>query len=396
MSHRKFEHPRCGHLGYLPKRRTKHNKGKIRHFPKDDKSKPVHLTAFMGYKAGMTHTVRYFEKREGKKVLKKDICEAVTVVETPPMKVIGMVGYIETPRGLRALTTVWAQKLPVNVIRRFYKNYYVAKRKAFTNYAKKYEEDAKSKKHPNRDIQRVKKYCQVVRVICATQIEKCKLRQKKAHVMEIQVNGGDVTKKVDWAVSKFENEISVGEVFENNEMVDTIAITRGKGTQGVIKRFGVTRLPRKTHRGLRKVACIGAWHPSAVKWTVARAGNLGYYHRTQINQKIYRVGAGAVRDIKNNASTEADAHIKNITPIGGFPHYGIVNEDFLLIRGAVPGPRKRVVTIRKTMLAQTGSFATLVSEIKFIDTSSKMGHGKFQTIEEKDKFMGPLASKQKE
>ena len=45
-------------------------------------------------------------------------------------------------------------------------------------------------------------------------------------------------------------------------MVDTIAITRGKGTTGVIKRFGVTKLPRKTHRGLRKVACIGAWHPS--------------------------------------------------------------------------------------------------------------------------------------
>jgi large subunit ribosomal protein L3e len=55
-------------------------------------------------------------------------------------------------------------------------------------------------------------------------------------------------------------------------MVDTIAITRGKGTTGVIKRFGVTKLPRKTHRGLRKVACVGAWHPSAVKWTVARTG----------------------------------------------------------------------------------------------------------------------------
>jgi len=66
-----------------------------------------------------------------------------------------------------------------------------------------------------------------------------------------------------------------------------------------------------------------------------------------------------------------------------------------MIRGAVMGPRKRVVTIRKTMLPQTSSFATLVSEIKFIDTSSKIGHGKFQTIEEKEKFMGPLASKQK-
>merc|ERR1712166_1223202 len=229
--------------------------------------------------------------------------------------------------------------------------------KAFSKYAKKYEEDAKSKNHVNRDIQRITKYCSTVRVLVATQIDKLKFRQKKAHLMEIQVNGGDVAAKVSWAKKHFEQEIAVGSVFAQNEMVDTISITRGKGTTGVIKRFGVNRLPRKSHRGLRKVACIGAWHPSAVKWTVARTGNLGYYHRTHINNKIYRVGQGAVRGITNNASTEADAHTKNITPIGGFPHYGIVNEDFLLIKGGICGPRKRQVTIRKTLLPQTGSFA---------------------------------------
>merc|ERR1712195_122748 len=377
--------------------RTKYAKGKIRSFPKDDRSKPVHLTAFMGYKAGMTHVVRYFEKREGKKSIKKDIVEPVTVLECPPIKVIGMVGYIKTPRGLRTLATVYAQNLPNGVIRRFYKNYHVAKRNAFKNYKKnKYTDDVKSKDHVNRDISRITKYCSVVRVLTCTQIEKLKFRQRKSHIMEIQLNGGSVADKVNWAKDHFEKEISVGEVFSMNEMVDTIAITRGHGTTGVIKRFGVTRLPRKSHRGLRKVACICAWHPSAVKWTVARAGNLGYYHRTQLNQKIYRVGAGAIRDIKNNASTEADAHVKNITPIGGFPHYGIVNEDFLLVRGNVMGPRKRQVTIRKTLLPQTSSFATHQLDVKFIDTSSKIGHGKFQTLEEKDKFMGPLASRQKQ
>jgi large subunit ribosomal protein L3e len=108
--------------------------------------------------------------------------------------------------------------------------------------------------------------------------------------MEVQVNGGDMKAKTQWAFDHFEKEVSVGEVFKNNEMVDTIAITRGKGTQGVIKRFGVQRLQHKTHRGVRRVGCIGAWHPSAVKWTVARTGNEGYFHRTQINQKIYRIG----------------------------------------------------------------------------------------------------------
>jgi len=396
MSHRKFEHPRSGHLGYLPKRRTKYTKGKIRHFPKDDAAKPLHLTAFMGYKAGMTHVVRSYDKKEGKKTIKKDMVDAVTVIETPPMKIVGMVGYIETPRGLRALTTVWAQNLDNGVLRRFYKNYHNAKKRAFTNYAKRYDEKADSKKHVNRDIQRIRKYCQVVRVLCATQIDKIKLRQRKAHLMEIQVNGGaNVAEKVAWANAKFETEVTVGEVFAENEMVDTIAITRGKGTAGVIKRFGVTKLPRKTRRGNRKVACIGAWHPSAVKWTVARSGILGYYHRTQINQKIYRVGAGAIRGITNNASTETDAHIKNITPVGGFPHYGIVNEDFVMVRGSVMGPKKRQVTIRKAMHPSTHSYANSTLDIKFIDTASKIGHGKFQTIEEKDKFMGPLASKQR-
>lgn len=108
MSHRKFEHPRCGSLAFLPKRRTRHHRGRVRSFPRDDPKKPIHLTAFMGYKAGMTHVARYFEKKEGKKMIKKDIIEAVTIVECPPMKIVGLVGYVDTPRGLRALSTVFA------------------------------------------------------------------------------------------------------------------------------------------------------------------------------------------------------------------------------------------------------------------------------------------------
>ena len=62
MSHRKYENPRSGSLAYLPRRRTRHHRGRVRAFPKDDAKKPVHLTAFMGYKAGMTHIVRDVEK----------------------------------------------------------------------------------------------------------------------------------------------------------------------------------------------------------------------------------------------------------------------------------------------------------------------------------------------
>ena len=69
----------------------------------------------------------------------------------------------------------------------------------------------------------------------------------------VQVNGGDVAAKVDFAYNLFEQKVSIDQVFSANEMIDAIAITKGKGTQGVVTRWGVTRLPRKTHRGLRKV-----------------------------------------------------------------------------------------------------------------------------------------------
>jgi large subunit ribosomal protein L3e len=395
MSHRKYEKPRAGSLAYLPKRRTRHHRGRVRSFPKDDQKAPIHLTAFMGYKAGMTHVTRHHEKREGKKVIKKDIVEPVSIIECPPIKVVGLVGYVETPRGLRALSTVWAQHLGDELKRRFYKNWVSAKKKAFSKYAQRWQEDDKSKRSIKRDLERIKKYCHVVRVLTHTQLSKLNFRQRKAHLFEVQVNGGTVAQKVDWAVSKFEGEVTVGEVFQDFEMIDTIGVTRGKGTAGVVKRFGVTRLPRKTHRGLRKVGCIGAWHPAAVKWTVARTGQLGYHVRTEMNKKVYRIGAGAIRGIKNNATTEADAIEKNITPLGGFPHYGVVNHDFVMVKGGIVGTRKRPIILRKSLFPQTKNFALEKIEVKFIDTSSKIGHGKFQTAEEKDKFLGPLASKQK-
>lgn len=54
---------------------------------------------------------------------KKEIVEAVTIIETPPMVCVGVVGYIETPHGLRALLTVWAEHMSEDCRRRFYKNW---------------------------------------------------------------------------------------------------------------------------------------------------------------------------------------------------------------------------------------------------------------------------------
>lgn len=382
MSHRKFRAPRRGSLGFLPKKRTRHHHGRIRSFPKDVKSAKPHLTAFLAYKAGMTHVTRMVTK-PGSKIHKKETLEAVTILETPPLVVVGVVGYVRTPRGLRSLTTVWAQHLSEECKRRFYKNWYRAKKKAFTKYSEKWE---KNPSEIEAEFDRINKYCQVVRVIAHTQTRKLKLKVKKAHILEIQVNGGDVARKLAFARELFEKEVPVETVFQPGEAVDVCGATKGHGTEGVVARWGVTRLPRKTHRGLRRVACIGAWHPARVSWTVARTGQRGYHHRTEINKRIYKIGK---KGDESSCSTSSDLTVKSITPMGGFPHYGVITEDWVMIKGSVLGTRKRPIILRKSLAPPSYHSKLEPIDITFVDTSSKFGHGRFQTSAEKRKFYGP-------
>ncbi len=76
--------------------------------------------------------------------------------------------------------------------------------------------------------------------------------------------------------------------------------------------------------------------------------------------------------------------------MGGFPHYGEVNNDFVMIKGCCMGPKKRVITLRKSLLVHTKRAALEKINLKFIDTSSKFGHGRFQTAADKASFMGQL------
>jgi len=289
-----------------------------------------------------------------------------------------MVFVLSPPSGLRLLAKIsFVVSIRIGTALR---------KKAFTKYAKKFA-DAKGKEAIDRELARVTKYCSVVRVIAHTQIAKVGLRQKKAHVLEIQVNGGTAADKVKFAYSLFEKKVPIKAVFEQDEVIDAVGVTKGKGFEGVTTRWGTRRLPRKTHKGLRKVACIGSWHPAGVRWSVPRAGQHGYHHRTEINKKIYRIGDGAA---DNTASTEFDLTKKVITPLGGFPHYGVVSEDFVMVKGCVPGVKKRPLTLRKSLFTQTKRWTQEKIALKFIDTSSKFGHGRFQTKDEKEKVMGPL------
>lgn len=304
------------------------------------------------------------------------------------MIIIGIIGYIETPKGMRSLKTVWAEHVTEDAKRRFYKNWYKAKKKAFTKCAKKWQ-DPQGMKMIDRDLAKMKKYCTTIRIIAHTQMKLMKRRQKKAHIMEIQLNGGTIEDKVNWAKEHLEGSVPVDQVFAKDEMIDCIGVTKGHGVKGVTSRWHTKKLQRKTHKGLRKVACIGAWHPSRVRFTVPRAGQKGYHHRTEMNKKIYRIGKSLTVD-KKNGSTEYDVTEKTINPMGGFPHFGVVNQDFLLIKGCCIGPKKRVITLRKSLFVHTKRAALEQIDLKFIDTSSKFGHGRFQTQAEKKAFMGKL------
>jgi len=304
--------------------------------------------------------------------------------------VVGVVGYSETPRGLRAVSTVWAHHLSDEFLRRLYRNWYASKKKAFTQYQKANYNNQRGNDAIKAQLEKIKKHCSVVRVIAHTQIQSVPVKSKRAHVMEIQLNGGTVAQKVDFAYGWFEKKLSVDSVFAENEMIDTVGATKGKGFEGVTTRWGVKRLPRKTHKGLRKVAYIGAWHPSSIRFTVPRAGQNGYHHRTETNKKIFKIGKNG------DAKTEFDLTRKDITPLGGFPHYGVVKNDYVMLKGCTVGVKRRVVTLRKTLRPQTRRVCSEQANLKFIDTSSKFGHGKFQTSDEKKRFYGPLKKDFKE
>jgi hypothetical protein len=130
-----------------------------------------------------SHILREVDK-PGSKLHKRETVEAVTILECPPLNVVGLVGYVNTPRGLRTLSTVWTAHLNESVKRRFYKNWYRSKKKAFDRYARRVADE--SNKDIDNELARLKKHAHVIRVLAHTQIKLLKLRQKKAHLIEIQ------------------------------------------------------------------------------------------------------------------------------------------------------------------------------------------------------------------
>jgi len=123
MSHRKFEAPRHGSLAFLPRKRCTHKMGKIKSFPEDDPNAECHFTGFVAWKAGMTHVLRKLDGRPGSPLQKKEIINPVTILDCPDMIVAGMVGYKNTPFGMKPIRCVWANALKDEFKRCMYKNW---------------------------------------------------------------------------------------------------------------------------------------------------------------------------------------------------------------------------------------------------------------------------------
>jgi large subunit ribosomal protein L3 len=156
------------------------------------------------------------------------------------------------------------------------------------------------------------------------------LGKKTPEIFELEVGGKDVKEKFEFAKQLLGKEIKASDVFKQGEYVDAIAVTKGKGTAGPVKRFGVFVQSRHAKEKRRHVGTLGQEEPGKVRYTVPMAGQLGFQTRTELNKRILAMGEKG----------------EEVTPKSGFKGYGVIKGNYMLIEGSVPGPKKRLIRLR--------------------------------------------------
>lgn len=303
----KDSRPKTGSLAFLPRCRASRLVPRVKYWPPyEGEPKPL---GFLGYKAGHL-TAYYVDTTPNSPTQGQEVAKVATVIVAPPMLVAGLVAYAEENNALRELVRVWSSKAPADLMGRKISSW------------KPNEEDL-------RRLESLRGEIAEIRIIAAAFPKQAGLSKKKPDILEIKI-GGDVEKAVDYAISKLGQEIRVNEVFKPGDFIDVIAVTRGKGFAGVVKRWGVSILPRKKRKGRRVVGAIGGRTPGYVPYTVPRPGQLGYHRRTEFNKRILAIGDDGSK----------------VTPKGGFPHFGIIRTTYILLEGTVPGTPKRPIVLR--------------------------------------------------
>jgi large subunit ribosomal protein L3 len=309
MGHRKKHAPKRGSLAYLPRGRAPRSTGRVRHWPEVEEG-PVPL-GFAAYKAGMTYAL-VIDDTPGSMNFGKEVVNSVTLLDAPPMLICSVRAYKRDTVGLKTFTEVWAEKLPKD----FGRIPGIKENPDLEEGLKKIEEN----------LDRIVGF----RVIAATQPRLTRVPKKKPDLMEIKIGGGAIEEQFEYLKKILGKTISAKEIFKEGQLLDVIAVTKGKGFQGPVKRWGVRILQHKARKTKRGIATLGAWHPPRVLYTVPRAGQMGYHQRTEYNKRILKIG--------ENGS--------EVTPKGGFLRYGPSRGEYILIRGSVPGPAKRLIRLR--------------------------------------------------
>ncbi|MEW6063202.1 MAG: 50S ribosomal protein L3 [Nanoarchaeota archaeon] len=290
--------PRGGSLQFWPRKRAKRIYPRVRSWAKQD---AVKLLGFAGYKVGMTHVI-IADNIPNSLTKGMQVSYPVTVIECPPLKLFSLRLYKNTPYGLRLVSEIFAPKLDKEINRRL--------NLPKENKEKQIIEDADE-----------------LRLVVYTQPKLIGLK-KKPELFEVAL-GGTVKDGLEYRGKILNNEIKLREVIKEGQFVDVHSVTKGKGFQGPIKRFGLSLKGHKSEKKKRSAGNLGPWIPSKVKFTVPQHGQMGYHTRTEYNKLVLFIGEKP----------------EQINPKPGFNHYGFVKSDYLLVKGSVPGPTKRLVRL---------------------------------------------------
>ncbi len=304
-----------GSRAFRPRKRAISQMPAVSYWPKLTEKR---LAGFAGYKAGMTHLTYVDDTESPNKG--NEVFASATVVECPPITIFGVRGY---KAGQVVADMVCADEKVLKPLG-------ITKKKDSKFSASGADE---------------------IFVLAYARPEMTGMGKKTPERMEIAVGGKDVAERFEYAASLMGKEVKVSDVFKIGEFVDAVAITKGKGWQGTVKRFGTAQQRRKATGKRRHIGSLGAWHPGYVHYTVPRPGQMGYHKRTEMNKRIMKMGAAS-----------------EINPLGGFTHYGVLKNDYLLIKGSLAGPQKRLIRFRKAVRI---SSAPKVPELRFVSMASK-------------------------
>lgn len=335
----KINRPRRGSLAFSPRKRAKSPIPKYQSWPVYE-GVPV-LQGFAGYKVGMTHVIMV-DDHKNSPTEGKEIMVPVTVIEVPMMKVAAIRAYSRDTYGKHAFTEVWADQLDTILGRRI-------------TLPKNYHGDEAKKKLTDAVAAGI--VAEIYAVTYTQPAATSGVPKKVPDLMEIKVGGADMKKQTDFALGLLGKEVALNNVVQAGAYADITAITTGKGTQGAVKRWGIALRKRKHSVGgkERHIGTLGPWNPHHIRWQVPQIGQMGYQQRTEFNKRILKFSENA----------------NEITPAGGFLHYGVLKNPYVLVKGSIPGPVKRLIRIRPAM--RQGEHVVRMPTVQFVSVQSKQG-----------------------